>query len=261
MTSGQRRDDAGESVAEAQAPDTPWWSARRIRLPVLIVCLGIAVFALLGGRRGILLPGSGSSAASTSWCVPVIPPPLRQVSLRQLGSLRASLVPVMEPLARSRYAWGVVPAEVVWTDNPPRRIGASEIDGGWPGAFEMLSWTTDPQLAPQLDDIGAAVFLFASSAQASRFFAQATGTRCHRDGTERAAARPPQARNLIWVNPDGPTQEDVFLLRGPRVYRIADVRPENRSHRSSNAAQQAGVARVNALACTLPDANCPRSGA
>ena len=256
MTYGRLRHDAGESAGKAHAR-IPWWLNRRARLPVLLVCLGIAVFALVTSDDSILSPGSGGSAAAPDWCVPVTPPPLRNVPLGQLESLRAGLLGVMEPLARSRYAWGVVPAEVVWTDNSPQSIRSSEMDGLWPASYEMRSWVTDPQLAPERDDIVADVFLFADSGQARRFFTEATGTRCHRDGTERSASQPPQARNLIWANPDGPTQEDVFLVRGPRVYRISDVRPPTHP---SGAEQQVGVSRVNALACALPGANCPRSG-
>ncbi len=254
MTYGRRRHDASESARTAPAL-VPWWLGRRVRLPVLLVCLGIAVFALLGSHNSILSRGSGSSAASPDWCVPVTPPPLRNVPWRQVEDLRASLLPVMAPLARSRYAWGIVSAEDVWTVNSPQSIRSSEMDGLWPASYEMRSWAIDPQLAPEQDDIVADVFLFAASGQARRFFAEATGTRCHRDGTERPASQPPQARNLTWVNPDGPTQEDVFLLRGPRVYRIGDVRP--RTH--SSAEQRPGVSRINALACALPGANCPRS--
>jgi len=159
---------------------------------------------------------------------------------------------VMAPLSRSRYEWGTVPPEVVWTDNSPQSIGASEADGLWPASYEMRSWVTDPLLAPERDDIAADVFLFADSAHARRFFAEATASRCHRDSTEQPASEPPQARNLIWVNPDGPTEEDVFLLRGPLVYRIVDVRPTTRFR----AEQQPGVSRVNALACALADADC-----
>jgi hypothetical protein len=155
----------------------------------------------------------------------------------------------MRPLARARYAWGVVPAEVAWSDNAPQGIRASEREGLWPASYEMRSWTIDPQLSPELDDVVADVFVFTDPVQAHRFFAEATSPRCHLDGIARATSEPPQASNLIWVNPDNATQEDVFLLRGARVYRISDVRPARSSW-------QPGVSRVNVLACALAQASC-----
>lgn len=258
MTPDQRREHADQPIVHAREPATPWWSARRIRLAALLLCLALCVLALLGSHNGAISVGSASTSPSRGACPPDSPPPLRTVSLAGLASLRASLLPVMQPLARARYAWGIVPAEVAWTDNPPSSIRSSKIDGLWPGSYEMLSWTTDPQLAPAQDDLGASVFLFANATEASRFFAEAATTRCHRDGVERAAARPSGARNLIWVNPDGPTQEDVFLLRSSRVYRVSDVRPQNDARGPTSAQQQAGITRVNSLACALPDASCAR---
>jgi hypothetical protein len=251
MTSGHRRGDAAKA-AEKTSPRATWWLERRGRLAILLVFLGIAVFALFTSHSKLLSPAGGNSAAASDVCVPLAPPPLRDVSLRQLEALRASLLPVMRPLSRSRYAWGIVPTEVAWTDNAPQSIRASETDGLWPASYEMRSWVADPELTPQQDDLAADVFLFANSADARRFFAEASAVRCHRHGAERAASKPPHARNLIWLNPDSAIEEDVFLLRGPRVYRIVDVRPESRSI----SGRQAGIERVNALACALVNASC-----
>ena len=56
------------------------------------------------------------------------------------------------------------------------------------------------------------------------------------------APLPPGARNLIWDNPDGVTQEDVFLVRGSLVYRVGTVTE-----------RQKGLATVNRLAFALPE--------
>jgi hypothetical protein len=166
--------------------------------------------------------------------------------------LRLSVLALMKPLARSRYAWGIVQASDAWTDDLPESLRASARDGLWPASFEMRSWTTDPQLAPALDDVSADALQFADPAQAREFFGQATSPHCHRDGSESPTAEPPQARNLTWINPDNAAQEDVFLLRGDRVYRVSNVRP-------AGADKQVGVARVNALACALAQAKCRAS--
>ena len=174
------------------------------------------MIALLTSHTSILAAGSrGSSASRPDWCVPVAPPPLQSVSWRQLVSLRASVLGVMAPLSRSRYAWGSVPAEVVWTDDSPQAIRASESDGLWRGSFEMRSWVTDPQLAPEQDDIVADVFVFADSAEARRFFAEASGTRCHRDGSEQPASRPPGAATWCGSTPTVPCRRTSPFSAGP----------------------------------------------
>jgi len=105
------------------------------------------------------------------------------------------------------------------------------------------------------------IYLFATASQAHRFFDEATSTRCHRSGVARPAPRPADARNVIWVNPDGVTEEDVFAVDGRRVYRIVDVRPARDEKPRWSAEQQVGVLTVDRLACTIPGADCPRMSA
>jgi hypothetical protein len=232
----------------------PWWYQRRFRLPLLLGCLGLTLSALIA--TGSLQ--SAGSAPSRRACVPT-PPPLPSVRLSTLVELHASLLGVMKPLARARYSWGTVLPEDAWSDNYPRSLAASRQAGRlWPASWEMRSWTSDPQLASAQDDVVADVFLFAEERQARRFFAEATSDHCRSDGPARPASEPPRARNLVWVNPDHAIQDDVFLLRGLRVYRVGEVRPPGAPSRPSVAQQQAGVSRVDALACALPDADCPR---
>lgn len=214
---------------------------------MLLVCL-VGTLGVAASGSGSLDLHSGSSSARATWCVPVKPPPLANARLDQIVELRASLLPVVEALAGRRYAAGSVVPEVVWTDNSPEKLRSSRLnDGFWPGSFEIRTW------ALSRDDIVADAFAFTDPAQARRFFQEATSVRCHLKGQARTASRLPQARNLVWVNPDGPTQADVFLLRGSRVYRIGDV-PARVPHESSG--QQLSVLMVNALACTLPNADC-----
>ena len=114
--------------------------------------------------------------------------------------------------------------------------------------------------APNGDDVVADVFLFAGNHDAAAFFSRAASVRCHRAATARAAARPPRARNLIWTNPDGPTQQDLFLLRGPLVYRIAAVRSGRGHGHPPSVEREIAVSSIDALACELPDAGCIRTG-
>jgi hypothetical protein len=246
-----------ESVAEAPSQVTTRLSTRPIRLPVLLVCSGIIIAALGGGCNSVLSTEGGGSIASAGSCVPTLPP-LLSVPWSNLVKLRASLLPMMAPLARSRYAWGTVRPRDAWSDAPPQSpFSSRQANGLWPGSYEMRSWTSASRLASKQANVVADVFLFADSGQAGRFFAQASSSRCHRAGKDRPVSRPPQARNLIWVNPDGPTQEDVFMLRGRKVYRVGAVWVQTPSDRpAANAEQQARASKLDALACALPAAHC-----
>jgi hypothetical protein len=95
--------------------------------------------------------------------------------------------------------------------------------------------------------------------QARRFFSEASSSRCRRSASAMAARRPPGARELVWINPDGVTEEDVFLLRARMVYRFVDVRPQH-GESPSRAEDQVGLTTDAELACTLPDAHCSRRG-
>jgi hypothetical protein len=258
MTSDPPHEDA-ESAARAPAARAPWWSALSLRLPLLLLCLAIAVFTFLADHTHILSASGSSSAASPSWCVPPgTQPSLQRVGIPELYALRTSLLDVIEPLAPRRYAAGILSPEDAWSDDLPQRLRTTEVDGRWPAGYEMRAWVTDPQLAPAQDDIALDVFMFAGDDEAQRFFVAASGTRCHRHGSASGTRQPPQTRDLVWLNPDGAIQEDAFVLRGPRVYRISDVRPQSQSTRTSEPARQAGISRVNAIACALPDAGCSR---
>jgi len=236
------------------AAQPPWWYQRRFRLPLLLGCLGLSLSALIA--TGSL--ESAGSAPSRRWCVPTTPP-LASVRLSTILELHTSLLPVLRPIARARYRVGTVLPEDAWSDNYPLSLRASRrANGLWPASWEMRSSASDPQLAPAQDNVVADVFLFAEQRQAQRFFAEATSDRCRSDASARPASQPPRARNLVWVNPDNVTQDDVFLLRGLRVYRIAEVRPAGAPTRPSVAQQQEGLSRVDTLACALPDASCPR---
>jgi hypothetical protein len=84
------------------------------------------------------------------------------------------------------------------------------------GGYEVRWWTRDYDLVTD-------VLVFATAHQARELFEEAASTDCHRSGLQQSTLFPPGARNLAWVNPDGAKQDDVFLLRGLRVYRVTAV--------------------------------------
>jgi hypothetical protein len=248
-----------ERSGNAQAPDareafgkTPqkagWSPGHRIFIAVLLacVCLGLIRLNAIKQRESCLnLPPT---------------PALASLPARELSALRANLAGVMSRADGRVYASGSISPRVVWTDNPPVS-GSLELSGDnlEPASDEIREWAPDPRYgAAYPDDIAGDVFMFASPSQARLFFERATALHCHLSGTVQPAPRPPQARNLVWVNPDAVTEQDVFLLRGRLVYRIVDVRPGSHEAQRSSAARGVALASVDRLACTIAGADCPR---
>jgi hypothetical protein len=247
-----RQPDAGP-VLETAPTQVPWWIGPRVRLSALLVCLAATVVALLGTNTSAFSTGGGSTGNARPGCIPAAVPALASVRLDGIRELRADLLRVMTPIG-PRYEWGTVAPASVWSDGLPQKLFQSGLTTSrWSGSYEMRAWARDR------DDIVADVFLFADTSQARRFFDQATTVQCHRDGKAQSAPRPPGSHNLVWLNPDGFTQEDVFLVRGPRVYRIGEVRPGHPSVPPS-VEQQAGLSAVDTLACSLNGAGCSGAG-
>ena len=193
---------------------------RSARLAVLLVCLAVAATGLLASRtRASSAPGEGPAQANVGCSLGPLPP-LAKVDFQQLVDLRAGLLGVMAEVGGRRYVGGTVTPDDMWSDDPPQPLSSlRSSDGRWPGGYEIRQW------APTGDDTAADVLLFTSASQAGMFFDEAASARCHRAAEVMSAPSPPAARNLVWVNPDGPTEEDVFVLRGRRLYRVVDVRP------------------------------------
>ena len=106
------------------------------------------------------------------------------------------------------------------------------------------------------DDIAADVFVFPGSRQAQDFLGLATDAHCRQAGTVTEAHGPPGVRNLSWVNPDRVSENDAYLQRGKRVYRIVDVRPQRSGKPPSSRQQRIAFLLVDILACLLPEAEC-----
>lgn len=238
---------------DREARPLPWWAERGVRLVVLLACLGGAILALLASRTSLLgalgIDGNGSTAAASTWCVPRGLPEVAEADLDGLLELRAD-VSAATPRSGRRYAAGIVLPEDLWSDDEPRTLRATRSVGGrWPAGYERRWWTPDY-------DVVADVLVFARARQARRLYESAASPRCHRGGAPRAPTLPPDARGLAWTNPDGAEQEDVFLLRGRRVYRVAAVRLA----RTAPVSRRADFEFVESMACALPGAGCALSG-
>jgi len=227
---------------------------QRIRLTMLLGCLGVLVFYLVAARTDVLGPGTGAGQPVTggAWsagCPARGAPLVADVAVGQLAELRVDIRSVILGRRRRLYSWGTVKSENAWTDNYPQPGALSLPEGARaPGAYEMRWWS-------DRDDIVATVFVFIRTARARDFFERASSSRCRPSGAQTLASSPPNARDLLWLNPDRFFQEDVYLLRGNRVYEVSDVRPGSEVAPSSTE-RQAAFSIVNSLACALPGAGC-----
>jgi hypothetical protein len=228
---------------------------QRLKLATLLGCLAASSVGLLATRTSVFSPGGagGPVAIAANGCRLGGVPRVSTVDRRQLLELRASLLPAMSRVVGRWYEGGTITAENLWTDNSPQKPSIADRHA-WPGGYEIRYW------AATGDDVVADVLAFDGPAAARKALNLAASGSCRRSSTELAAPFPPGARNLIWVNPDGVTQEDVLLLRGRLIYRVADVRPRQRASQPSTAGERVGLSIVNSLACSLPQAGCPATG-
>jgi hypothetical protein len=240
-----------------------WWAGQRVRLAVLLVCLGAAIVLLLGTRTSLLggVGGDGNAEGrvgnavrASMGCVAHRMPALAGADLDELVELRGGPLAVFESSGGRRYAGGIVIPEDMWLDDLPLRVRSSRLaDGLWPAGYEMRWWTRDY-------DVGADALMFGESHEAREFFEEAASTYCHRAGVVWPALSPPRARNLTWVNPDDARQSDVFLLRGQRIYRVAAVRLRGAPAETAQAERRTGARLTDILACALPGAGCTAPG-
>ncbi len=217
-----------------------------MRLLVLLAILaGLATYALTSWS------GIGGGHSSAAECPRDGAPELTAVAPGEVAALRAGLrrVVFFAPGLRP-YEEGPAQASFAWSDAEPGHHGSVPSVPRQPGGWEMRWWM------PTRDDVVADAFVFGEEEEAREFVRRATATGCRPAGRSRAAPVPRGARDLGWVNPEGFAQEDAYLRRGRRVYRISVVRPGSEG-RPTRAERRTGWEIANALACALPGAGCP----
>jgi hypothetical protein len=225
-----------------------------VRLVLLLALLTALVVYVLATRTDALDTGSARAGASTAaGCPAQSAPPVTTVSRATLLGLREDLRGVMFGRGRRLYEQGIVASNYAWSDDEPGNRMSSPPGPRDPGGYELRWW------AANRDDVVADVFVFAGAAQARDFFQQASSTRCRPSSVALAASSPPGGRDLAWRNPDRFAQEDVYLLRGQRVYRV-DVVRAGAGRGITPAGRSAAFSLVNGLACALPGAACHPQG-
>jgi hypothetical protein len=235
-------------------PKFAWLSDERIRLILLLALLASLVVYVATSPIDALSISNGPTvgAAAPENCPAGRAPSVETIRRTQLLGLREGLRRIMFFDKSLRpYEQGLVASSSAWSDSEPGTHKSLPLNPRDPGGYEMRWWMANG------DDVGADVMVFASRRQARDFFMRASSTRCRPASAALAASFPPGGRNLKWRNPDGFAQEDVYLLRGRRVYRVAVVKA-GAGGSITAAAQSAAFSLVNSLACALPDAACQR---
>lgn len=236
------------------------WEDWRARLAVLLMCLAaLLLYVVLASPHFF---GNGGSENETSaagiWargCPSDDAPKVDQINRKQLPELRAATTRVMRGRHGRVYEVGIVNADVVWSDNSPQPGAvAFRLASSAPAAYEMRWW------APNKDDVVADVFVFLGSGEARDFFDRASSPRCRTGSSNSRVVQPLNARDLAWINPDKALEQDIFLVRGRRVYRIVDVPPVSRYHNKVIRGLRTTFHIINELGCGLPLSGCEPSG-
>ncbi len=217
---------------------------------LLAALVGVALAWKLGPFQG------GGNVAAGESCPIDRAPSLAAVEPDRLAGFRQDLeqmIAAREDLApsaggRHPYEEGVVSAGVAWTDMEPGKAGVPAT-GPQPGGFEMRWWTRGRQ------DLVGDVLLFDDDDAAAEYLELATDPECRRHVSWHKTTLPPGGRNLQWSNPERYAQQDVFLRRGRRVYRVSVVQPAVGST-VPDSTRSAGFLLVDEVACGLPAAAC-----
>lgn len=246
--------DPGPPTPPQRSDPPPWWSRSELRLTVLLSVLGgvASLWLLMNAGELRALAGAGAAhrvAVARLWCVPPDLPQTVAIDRSELSVLYLGLSAVVPRPAAARQAEGIATPEDMWSDDIPQTLDAEAGRGPWPGAYEIRAPTGRYTVV-------ADGLVFASARVARAFFAMAAGTLCRRAARSEPVAYLSNARNIVWTNPDDVEQNDVFLLRGARVYRVGDVRDLGTEQLSP----RAEAAIVDRFACRLPDAGCSVRG-
>jgi hypothetical protein len=222
----------------------------RLRLVFLLMVLA-AVSGYAVTQHPWTGDGDGKEAvAAASNCPETETPALRTVDLKRLDRLRQEIIaPAVFGADLHSYEEGFVGTAAAFSDQEPTMQPISTSDKGVEAGYEIRWWT------PSRHDVVADVWLFEDADAAGDFLDRATSTRCREEARETTASRPGGGVNLEWRNPYGFMQQDLYLARGPRVYRLATVVPGAPDHPVSSVRHE-GFKLANALGCELLGLPC-----
>lgn len=243
--------------AEDQMPRddaaAPWWARAPARLAFLLAVLaGVAAY---GVPRIIANASAGTSPPGTSArpCSPVVPS-LAKATIPEIERTADYYAGLYALLGRGRLdVWGLQEPSAAWADNPPGSVSLPHlvlVDAG----FEMRWWS------PAGDHLGASLFAFPDSRSAEEYVSEASSSRCRMAAVSGAVSQPSGARALVWENPEGYLQADVYFARGSVVYRLAAVGSGPQGERPTRADAPQLLRVADGLACALTHAGCTSPG-
>lgn len=224
----------------------------RVRLVLLLALLASLVAYLVASSTGALglAGGPGGDTVILGDCPVAGAPSAASVPRGRLVGLRHDIrrVVFFEHGLRP-YELGPIGSIAAWSDSEPGTSGAMSQSGSDRAGYEMRWWMRNR------DDVVADAWVFSDAKQAHDYFTRASSSKCRPESTAVAAPFPPGGRDVEWRNPDGFAQEDLYLLRGRRVYRVAVVKSGVGANVTA-AVRHAAFFLVDELACALPGAGC-----
>jgi hypothetical protein len=232
-----------------------WLAHELVRLALLLTLLmTLVVYVLATRTSSFSSPGDAARVgiATVAGCRGQATPPVENVDRTALQGLRKDLRGVMFGRSRRLYELGVAAPRDAWSDDEPGKHISLPPGPRDPGGYELRWWDANG------DDVVADGFIFAETDQARAFFEQAIDALCRPSSATFTTSSPPDGHDLAWRNPDGFAQEDVYLLRGQRVYRVGVVRA-GAGGEITAARRSVAFSLVNSLACALPGAACPQA--
>jgi hypothetical protein len=233
-------------------PELGWLRDERVRLVLLLALLASLVAYLVASSTGALglAGGSGGDTVVLGDCPVAGAPSAASVPRGRLLGLRREIRRVVSFERGLRpYELGPIDSIAAWSDGEPGTSSSLPAGAGDRAGYEMRWWMRNR------DDVVADAWVFADARQAHDYFSRASSSECRPASTSAAAPFPPGGRDLEWRNPDGFAQEDLYLLRGRRVYRVSVVKAGVGASATA-AARRAAFFLVNELSCALPDAGC-----
>lgn len=232
------------------SPGTEVSNDGRLRLLVLLAILaGLAAYALTQRPWAVSDVGA-APAAPPSHCPMEKTPALRTVTLDGIDRLREGITAeAVFGAGLHSYEEGFVGVGAAFSDQEPTMQPISTSDEGVEAGYEIRWWT------PGRHDVVADVWLFEDAGSAEDFIDQATSLRCRESARKTMAPTPPGGVDFEWRNPFGFMQQDLYLARGSRVYRLAVVVPGAPDHPVGSARHE-GFELANALGCELLDLPC-----
>jgi hypothetical protein len=230
------------------AAKPPWCARPAVRLTLLLVAL--AIVSAHGLPRVIARASAGTPA-------PPCPPraaPTAKSTLADLGLMASGdgLYSLVRDGTLDTY--GLQEPAAAWLDNPPDKPtgmpSLAHVDAG----FELRWWSRTS------DHFGASLFLFAGARSADEYVSEASSTRCRSGAVSTSVSWPAGARAIVWDNPLGYLQADVYFARGRLVYRLADVASGSADKRPSSANLKRLLVEPERVACELTYAGCVDPG-